>query len=158
MYDVLKSEIEEAAFMLVDDASRKEIHSKLVKCLIILEHINSMNSQSTIVHESDKKEEVKKVSRRLRMWSKPERQHQYNSKILNAFLELRQCGQKKITEEDINFKLGPNTWFGPNFVQMKTIADRNHGKIFDVNGNYVEIWPPVASAVDEYEKRVFQGI
>jgi hypothetical protein len=95
LIDLLKSEIEEAAFMLVDDANRKEIHAKLVGCLVILGQLResdvpaeghiAISDQST----TSQMEEVSKVRRRLEMWAKPGRQSQYNSRILKAFLELR---------------------------------------------------------------------
>lgn len=191
MLDFLKNEIEEAAFMLVDDVSRKEIHSKLINCLVILGKLESDIKQLGSLNENIKiaqseviqsaytlgqnmtsphiwpikeqrseqltnyqiTKEVNKVSRRLKLWVK--RQDQFNAQILNAFLDLKRTGQKNITEEDINSKLGSKTWFWPNFVQMKTIADRNHGKIFDVTGHYVEIWMEIEPIVKEYEKAVF---
>lgn len=157
MLDELRSELEEAAFMLVDDSDRKEIHSKLVKCLILLDKIKSGANQEDAKLERESSAEIAKVVRRLKMWSKPERQSQFNSQILNAYIELKRSGLEKITEEDIHSHIGPNSWFISNFIQMKVVADRNHGKIFDSDGRYVTIWGPVQSAVHEYERVVFQS-
>lgn len=151
----LKSEIEDAAFMLIDDASRKEIHAKLVNCLVILNQITGNKKQLDSTGSAFDKAEVAKVARRLRMWAKPERQGQYNSRILNAYLELRRSGHAKITEDDLSNKLGPSTWFLPNFTQMKAIADRNHGKVFDADGPFLTVWEPVKPLVTEYEKTVY---
>jgi len=156
--DLLRSELEEVAFMVVDEASRKDIHSKLINCLVILEQVrNGMDPIETSSNANETKE-VNKVNRRLRMWAKPERQDQYNSKILNAYLELVRSGRQKITEQELLTTAGGEPWFLPNFNQMKAISDRNHGKVFEVNGQYVSIWPPVRSAVKEYEKQVFKGV
>lgn len=157
MLDELKSEIEEAAFMLVDDADRKEIHAKLVKCLVLIDKAIFHTNQTTAISESGNKDEIAKVTRRLRMWSKPDRQSQYNSQILNAYIQLKRSGLEKITEEDIHSHIGINSWFASNFIQMKVIADRNHGKVFESDGRYVTIWEPIKSAVDNYERVVFQS-
>lgn len=157
MFDLLKSELEDATFMLVDDASRKDIHSKLISCLVILEQVKNGMDPTASPSNSNEIEEVNKVNRRLRMWAKPDRQSQYNSKILNAYLELVHSGRQKITDEELRTTAGGESWFLPNFNQMKAIADRNHGKVFEVNGQYVSIWPPVRAAVREYEKRVFKS-
>ncbi len=158
MLNELRKEIEEAAFMLVDDARRKAIHSKLVRCLILLDKENYHINQDVICTEEDSVSEIKKVLRRLRMWSKPERQSQYNSQILNAYLELKRQGKKGITEDDIDSRLGHKSWFSSNFVQMKVIADRNHGKVFDIDGQFVNIWGPIKAAIDEYESVVFRSV
>jgi hypothetical protein len=155
MIDELRNEIEEAAFMLVEDTDRKEIHSKLVKCLVLIDKIKLHTNQPVTMIDSGYKPEIAKVIRRLKMWSKPDRQSQYNSQILNAYIELKRSGLEKITEKDIQSRIGTNSWFASNFIQMKVIADRNHGKIFDSNGHYVMIWEPIKSAVQDYERVVF---
>lgn len=144
--------------MLIDDASRKDIHSKLVKCLLIIEQMRHEAAALASHSDANESEEVNKVYRRLRLWAQPDRQEQYNAKILNAYLELVRSGEKKITEEDLRARLGDELWFTPNFNQMRAISDRNHGKVFDVHGQYLSIWPPVRSAVQEYERSVFDGV
>ncbi|HDU8571234.1 TPA: hypothetical protein RG687_001004 [Vibrio parahaemolyticus] len=150
MLEQLKSELEDIAFMLGEDANRKEIHSKVIKCLLLVEgaSVTSNNEISDV-------DEINKVSRRLRMWAKPERQAQYNSQILNAFLELSSSGSLNITEKELSNKLGNPEWFVSNFVQMKAKADKNHGKVFETSSGYIKIWEPIRSAVDEYGSKVF---
>ncbi|PMG93905.1 hypothetical protein BCU80_07750 [Vibrio breoganii] len=99
-------------------------------------------------------DEINKVSRRLGMWAKPERQAQYNSQILNAFIELSNSGFSNITEQDLSKRLGHPDWFSSNFVQMKAKSDRNHGKVFDTSSGYIKIWEPISSAVNEYGRKV----
>jgi hypothetical protein len=156
MLNLLKSELQEAAFMLVDDASRKEIHAKIVNCLVVLEQFEQSEclGSETEVELS----EVNKVSRKLKRWARPERQNQYNSRILNAFLELKRTKKEPITESDIDNHLGENAWFATNFDQMKSISDKNHGKVFEVNGQQVTIWLPVEAAVREYEAQLFKNV
>ena len=150
MLEQLKSELEDIAFMLGEDANRKEIHSKVIKCLLLVEgaSVNCTNEISDV-------DEINKVSRRLRMWAKPERQAQYNSQILNAFLELSSSGSLNVTEKELRDKLGNPEWFASNFVQMKAKADKNHGKVFETASGYIKIWEPIRSAVDEYGSKVF---
>ncbi|ODX45119.1 hypothetical protein BBM05_16405 [Vibrio parahaemolyticus] len=112
-----------------------------------------MNANSS--NEVSDVDEINKVSRRLRMWAKPERQAQYNSQILNAFLELSSSGASNITEQNLNDKLGNPEWFSSNYVQMKAKSDKNHGKVFDTSSGYIRIWDPIRSAVDEYGRKVF---
>ncbi|CAH1544335.1 conserved hypothetical protein [Vibrio jasicida] len=136
--------------MLGEDAHRKEIHSKVIKCLLLVEGINANST-----NEVSDVDEINKVSRRLRMWAKPERQAQYNSQILNAFLALSSSGVSEVTEQHLSDKLGNPEWFSSNYVQMKAKSDKNHGKVFDTSSGYIRIWEPIRSAVDEYGRKVF---
>lgn len=153
MLEQLRTELEEAAFLVVKEAGQKKIHSKIVNCLVILSRIESGDSNKALPPKDAEVAEINKVSRKLKRWAN--HQDQYNSKILNAYLELRRSGEKEITEDALNAELGPNTWFTSNFSQMKSIADKNHGKVFHQVGELIEIWTPVVSAVREYEKKVF---
>lgn len=157
MISKLRNEIEEAAFMLANNESKKEIHSKLVKCLVLIERFEqeAFSESGNSTSKDAITTEINKVIRRLKMWAKPERQSQFNSKILNAYLEIKRSGIQDITEQNINDYLGLNDWFLSNFNQMKIIGDRNHGKIFDVDGNYVKIWEPIKLAVNNYENVIF---
>lgn len=106
------------------------------------------------VSTAKEKLEIKKVKRRLQLWARPERQNNINSRILNAFLELKTTGNGCITREDIQTKLPDMEKFESNFNQMKIIAENNHGKIFEQQGDCIEIWGPVRKFVDKYEKDI----
>ncbi len=97
--------------------------------------------------------EVKKVTRRLKLWAK--RPNQINTKILIAYLKLKRAGQKNITENSINKELNLNSNFESNFAQMKIISEKNHGKIFELYGDKVSIWEPVLNAVNAFEHEIF---
>ena len=153
MFNRLKTELEEAAFMLADKANAKDIHSKLVNSIVLVEQLkNTYEKPSSAIVDND---EVRKVTRRLGLWSQPGRQAQVNAQILNAYLELDAAGASVITEEDISEKLGLGAIFWNNFSGMKAIGEKNHGKVFEVKGGVVTIWPPVKSAVETYKRRVF---
>ncbi len=162
-YQLSQAEIifEDVAFLIAKGASAKDIHSNIIKGLIVLSDIKKSILTQDIKEEKpnqSESDEVEKVQRRLKLWSKPERQQNINSQILNAFLKLRQSGEKHITEIDIQNKLKNVDDFKNNFDQMKNIAEKNHGKVFEQNGGQIEIWEPVSLLVSEYEITVFQKI
>jgi hypothetical protein len=115
-----------------------------------------LNKQNVpALHETTDIEEVRKVNRRLKFWAK--RQDQINSKILNAFLKLKRSGLTTIKEVDLKNELPEEKTFDINFSQMKSIAEKNHGKVFEQYGENISIWSPVAKSIDEYEKIVFEN-
>jgi len=150
---------EDVAFLIAKGVSAKDIHSSIIKGLIILSDVKkSISTQNTKEkkHNQSESDEIAKVQSRLQLWRKPEKQKNINTQILNVFLKLRQSGKKYITEIDIQNKLPNIDNFKNNFDQMKNIAEKNHGKIFEQKGSHVEIWEPVNSFVSEYENIVFQ--
>ena len=145
----LRELLEDAAFLVSSNAPAREVHAKLVRCLAILEPV----CEASASDEDDTAEEVRKVARRLNLWAK--RQTQINSRILIAWLTLRRAGQQRITEAGLRHAVDDEPSFATNFTQMKIIADRNHGKVFELKGEVVAIWPPVARYVDTFEQQVF---
>ncbi len=152
---LLKSRLESAAFLVSKEGAEREAHSEIVQSLILVSEIeshltapNKINTAGgTDIHEANK------VRRRLKLWSG--RQNQINAKILNAYLRLQRGGKSIITELDLRNELPEEQSFETNFTQMKIIAERNHGKIFDQHGERVTIWEPVANDVREYENIIF---
>lgn len=153
----LKEKLESAAFLVGQPGSAKEVHNELIKSLILLSEIETVHSSSpsTSAPQSTENEasEVNKVRRRLKLWSA--RPHQINSKILTAYLKLKREGNEVVTEEMLKNELPEENSFDSNFAQMKIIADRNHGKVFDQHGNRISIWGPIKADVEEYERLVF---
>jgi len=150
---------ENVAFLIAKEVPAKEIHSTIIKGLIILSEVKkSITIKKTQESEYNQNEtnEIKKIKKRLKLWSKPERQQNINAQILNAFLKLKQSDKGYATEIDIQNELQNIDNFKNNFDQMKNIAEKNHGKIFEQNGNHIEIWKPVSLFVSEYEKVAFQ--
>lgn len=101
----------------------------------------------------DVAEEINKIRRKLPKWA--HNQQQINSKILTKYLALRRAGHDQITEPEFARAYGNESEFYRNYPQMKTVSPRNHGKVFDVQNGYVQIWEPVADAVARYESTVF---
>lgn len=169
----LKDTLGKAAFLVVSKAEPQEIHALVVKALVIAsrledhEHDQSRTKaeeeasvMSTDMMPSERSnlpaaefKEVRKVRNRLRLWIG--RPQQINARILIAFLKLRRSGMTDITEQNLRDALPPDVPFDGNFAQMKIIAERNHGKVFETDGDRVSIWPPVTTAVREFERQTF---
>jgi len=143
--------LEAAAFQVSAGNELPEAHRNIVKALVSLEEMERMlKSENPAVN--DELQEVSKVSRRLKLWAK--RPAQMNTRILKAFLSLSSDEQQPVTEAQLKAEVGEEN-FDINFVQMKNIAEKNHGKVFEVTGDKVTIWPPVAAAVDEFRRTIF---
>jgi hypothetical protein len=158
------------------DESAKKVLDMTIKAKILLSEIgtllpkinihqhvekdNSMQQDTTkVINNHSQHNEINKVKKKLlKFWSKPERQHNINARILNAFLELKHSGNTHITEEYLQNKLPDIEFYSfySNFNQMKNKGEKNHGKVFHETMNVIEIWGPVKKFVDEYEKIVFK--
>ena len=101
------------------------------------------------------KYEIDKICQRIPKWAI--RQHQINAKILTLFLQIEKEGCSNITEQMLMDKYNNHSEFYRNFTQMKVIAPKNHGKVFDVENGIVKIWEPIKHVVEEYKKTVFEN-
>ena len=97
------------------------------------------------------RDEIIKVSRKLRLWVA--RPTQINSQILNSFLQLNDI-HEEITIDLLRSSLPEINTFKINFNQMSIIAEQNHAKIFELDNNVVEIWKPIQSLIDNYQNRL----
>ena len=165
----LRNKLESAAFLVSKEGAAKEAHSEVVQCLILLSELESSClgpvKASPSINALHKKEEysnkdihkeINKVSNRLKLWAK--RPNQINSKILNAFLKLERSGVSVITERDLRAEVPEVKSFESNFAQMKIIAERNHGKLFEQYGERITLWQPIVSEVRNYERVVYENI
>ena len=116
----------------------------------------SLQSSSNLEQNRDIQKEIEKVKNKLELWAKPERQGNINARILNVFLKLKQSGNECVTEKDMQKQLPNISTFESNFNQMKIIAERNHGKIFEETNGYIEIWEHVRLLVSKYEQEVLK--
>lgn len=179
---LLRDRLESIAFLVSTGEGAKHVHSEIVKALVIvadaeracLENTLERQEAEVVQVSSEKSEyrneyfadhptrrhsarfiaEVEKVRNRLQLWARPDRQQQINSQILNAFLRLESSGVSTIRESDLRRQLPSLRSFETNFAQMKIFAERNHGKIFDSDGDVVTVWEPVLPYVREYQKAV----
>ena len=60
-----------------------------------------------------------------------------------------------VHETDLKDRYGNDAEFDRNFPQMKSIAEKNHGKVFEVDSSgATRIWQPVKLIIDEYKYMV----
>lgn len=151
-FDELNTKLQSAAFLVSSGAPAQKAQNEILQAMILADRIRQMTTGNVEEGNTDRNEvqEINKVKRRLNLWSK--KPDQINSKILSSFLSLERDGARVITEKMLKDSLVPNTFFDSNFVQMRTIADRNHGKVFDLKGDIVSLWPPVESYVRDFER------
>jgi hypothetical protein len=147
---------------ITDISEISTLHSQSLDLLMGLGELESKLSQgypqnmtyppkSTSISSFDEDLEVKKLKSRLPRWAiKP---NQINSKILSLFLAVSKNGAP-VTVNALKSAYGKDSEFEKNFPQMKTISERNHGKVFEVTDGIVSIWPKAASLVEEYSKQV----
>ena len=152
----LKNRLASAAFLVSKEGAAKEAHSEIVQSLVILSEIESLCLTPEMPASATEAEhdEINKVRRRLKLWAK--RPDQMNAQILNAFLKLERSGIPVITENSLKNALPEDFPFESNFAQMKSIAPKNHGKVFGQYGVQIRLWPPVVYMVREYERLVFE--
>ena len=151
----LREQLESAAFLVAQPTEYRAAHKEIVKALISLAELRIAYEKTTSSKSSgvSNAEEINKVKRRLKLWAK--RPHQINSQILKAYLKLERQGVSPITENALNNAVGGEPSISSNLLQMRISAEKNHGKVFDQNGDKLTLWPPVVSAIREYEKLVF---
>jgi hypothetical protein len=108
--------------------------------------LNKLETNKKIIVQDDeeiKVNEIRKITKRVPLWlNKP---HQYNSKILTAFMKLSENNKFPIsislleTHSDIN----DSRKFIAHFNQMKLISKRNHGKVFTEKNGQITLWKPI---------------
>ncbi len=152
--NTLTEHLENASFLVSKGNCAQQAHSEIIQSLIVVSELKKMQPKKrSALSKHSKENQIIKVQRRLNLWKT--RQHQTNAKILNAYLRLTHQGKTFITEQDLKNEFGEPD-FETNFIQMKNIADKNHGKIFDHNGEQIEIWEPISQFISSYEKAVFK--
>ena len=161
----LKSHLHRAAFLVASPDGAEAAHKEILICLLLAEQLGHQESRkpsgwsSALVPQdshsltAEERTEIAKVERRLRLWAR--RPTQINTQILRAFLQARREGIQPITEAAIRERISDPISFESNFAQMKIIAPKNHGKVFDQTGLEVRVWSPVSAYVREFEHRVF---
>ena len=102
--------------------------------------------KSGIRSEAD---EIQRVHRRVRLWR--DREHQYNHRILTAYMELSNNNKHSVSVFDLERQTGINDSqkFHSHFNGMKMIAEKNHGKVFSELDDRVLLWEPIADVVIE---------
>ena len=176
----LKDNLESVAFLVSKGNSEKEAHAKIVQSLVLLSQIESeinellktkgfnltntselktINPSHTEQKDSaipmgnnsnDIAIEIEKVKRKVPRWFK--NQSQYNSTILNCFLELSEQNSQ-ITVQMLRNKCHILNDFAGNYNQMKNFGEKNHGKVFEESNGTITLWEPVEEFILELYKK-----
>ena len=135
------------------DKEGDRIYSEALDIVIILtkleEQMNLENTNKNI-YPPDNINEINKVKRRVSKWKK--NPYQCNYKILDAYFKIRK-EKNNITKETLERYCkeiyGSDFSFLINFSQMYNIAEKNHGKVFEVLNDEVKLWNPVKDFIEE---------
>jgi len=137
------SDLEDKVFELITGLS--SISSKSKEINLYKRGQESMKEQLS----NSEAMEIQKVQSRIYGWFI--KTHQYNSKILLTFLKLSDCNKFSISVSTLEKATGlDGRTFNTNYHQMRTIAEKNHGKVFEetLNGE-VSLWKPISKEIEE---------
>jgi hypothetical protein len=98
----------------------------------------------------DETQEIKKIERKISGWFLGT--HQYNSRILYAFIKLYEQNNGVVTYGQLKKEANMTTFKG-NFDQMKNFGIKNHGKIFEQDGENIYLWKKIENIIWENYKK-----
>ncbi len=175
-FSKLRDNLETVAFLVSKGNYEQKAHSKVVQSLVLLAQIElevnyllnineldfaddsgtSINSAllsgkknniaTTTNNDLEVATEIKKVQRRIPKWFK--NPSQYNSTILNGFLELSEK-ETQVTTQMLRNKCHIISDFDGNYNQMKNFGEKNHGKVFEERDGIITLWEPVEKFILE---------
>ena len=116
-----------------------------------LETVKLKKKKKKKLDEDIQSNEIEKVKRKVPLWLK--KQNQYNYKILNTFMNLSNNNKHTISTRllEMHSNLDPKIFLS-NYNLMKTISEKNHGKIFSEKDGQVSLWEPIEEIVVKYFK------
>ena len=146
--------------ILLDDENLEEsLLSIMGNTKLLLNEFKEKTSslESNVKNESEiELEEVRKIKKRVPLWLK--RQHQRNYKILASFMSLSENNKNLIPVSllEKHSNLESSKEFSSHYSQMKIIAPKAHGKVFEEENGQVKLWKPIEDfVVNIFEKRGF---
>lgn len=114
------------------------------------------NNETTIPTTSNSTVEYSgKAISRIPLWA--QKPHQYNHKIIKAYLRLA-TSNNKVALHNLKLicsdKSKPELYvptFSANYAAMKLDSGNSHGKVFEDDGRFVWIWDGVESTIMQYK-------
>jgi hypothetical protein len=150
----IKQDLENLIYEIGQGTERKALHSQALSILIKLNEVESSALKLKRTSPDDmptRAEEISKVSRRLPKWAR--NPQQVNTRILSLFLTLKEEGVEEVTRDMLRDRLKNEIDnFETNFHGLCNSGPKNHGKVFELKGETVTIWEPVAEIVQEFEE------
>jgi len=139
----------------------KELHSysiinkdtyysdKLLQIIINLSTVGEVKNLENTATSNES--EIAKVKRKVPKWMK--KTNQYNYLILKAFMDLSNYNENRVPVDKLEEYVDIGKAFLANYNNLKTISEKNHGKVFDEIDREVELWEPVAEFIEELFKK-----
>ena len=107
----------------------------------LLSNIKSVNYEDEII----------KVKRKVPEWMN--KTHQYNYKILKAYMDLSICNEIFISVKELEaYSEIESKIFLGHYNSMKTISEKNHAKVFEEIDKNVTLWKPISEFIEELFK------
>lgn len=115
-----------------------------------LEHIKLKKKKKKKLNEEIEKNEIEKIKRKVPLWLK--KPNQYNYKILKTFMNLSNNNNHTISVRllETHCKIDNPKIFLSNYNLLKTISEKNHGKIFVEKDGQISLWKPIEEIVCQY--------
>lgn len=134
----------------------KELHSHSIlnhdeyyseKLLQIIIDLSTIDNRLIVDINSDiDEDEIEKVKRKVPKWMK--KTHQYNYQILKAYMDLSNNNLTPIKVGTLEKYVDIGKVFLGHYNGMKTISEKNHGKVFNELDRKVKLWEPVAEFIE----------
>jgi hypothetical protein len=134
----------------------KELHSHSIlnndeyytdKLLQVIIDLSTIDNHLLVNTKSEVNEdEIKKVKRKVPKWMT--KTHQYNYQILKAYMDLSDNNLIPVKVVNLENYVDIGKVFLGHYNGMKTISEKNHGKVFNEIDRKVKLWEPVAEFIE----------
>lgn len=132
------------------------LEDKLLSIMSNIKHLQNQLDGYKLKKKKQKKllneiqeHEIEKVKRKVPLWIN--KKNQYNYKILKTFMDLSNNNNHYVNVATLESHCGidDSKKFLSNYNLLKTISEKNHGKVFEEKNGQVNLWEPVSKIVIE---------
>lgn len=145
------------ASLLLQNDDESEIILELIRGYVTKSlKISYESSLSTMLEEHNKEEN--KAIQRIPLWA--QRPEQINHRIIQCYLVCSSdviCSKSAMKHFFVEAGYGSEWQFDSNFSSMCTNAGQAHGKVFETDGDTVELCNEVAATVNEYRESFLES-
>jgi len=146
------------SIIISNEALEERLLSIIGNAKLLLNELQ--NSNKKVYHRIKDETEIKlnaieKVKKRVPLWLT--RPHQRNYKILVTYMALSENDRHSILLSLLEKNSGLDSKeFTSHYNQMKSFAEKAHGKVFEEENGQVKLWKPIADFVIEQCKTKMQ--